>query len=572
MNRKHSLEDPAIFLLILIGLKNLLTALPLKATQIFARYFDALIDPRALMLHHGLSFCLGVLMLLLARRLYQRVRLAWAVETAALSLTVIIQLWRYHEFTVPIVAAELFVLIVLWAFRKEFTRRSDPLTVRTALGFVAASAALLLLNATVGIYLMRGSLRSIHDLGDALLRSVELLVLMDTGVMGTRGRLAELYAGLLISLNWVCIVASAALLLKPLVYNPIVTRRDRERVRGLVNRYGQNPVSYLALEPDKRYFFGSAAEGVCAYAMVGDVMVVCGDPICAPEDGPALLSELTDYCKKNAFQLLFVNVTDCFRELYRKRGFGMAKVGEDACFHLADYTLAGGRAAKVRAAVNHAAKAGIAVFEYRPAEDRDPELEREIGEITAEWLKRKGGYEIQFMLGGTGLPDPMERRYFCARDPVGTLLGFVVFLPYRGGYMADVTRRRSGAPQGVLESIICRAWAVFRDEGVEWGNMGLSPLYNVAASDKATMTEKLFTYVYENLNSGYGFKSLHHAKAKYGPTHWQPRYMACWPRSFTPAMAYAMVRCQIKTGFWQVVKETLFPGRGAGKNRRAAPV
>lgn len=129
------------------------------------------------------------------------------------------------------------------------------------------------------------------------------------------------------------------------------------------------------------------------------------------------------------------------------------------------------------------------------------------------------------------------------------MLGFVVFLPYLNGYLADVTRRKNDAPQGVLEKIIYEAFMQFKEEGVAWGNMGLSPLYNVADHDKSTMTEKLFNYIYENLNNGYGFKQLHHAKEKYAPTHWIPRYLAYYPYPFSPKFAYALVRCQIKEGF-----------------------
>lgn len=545
---KQHIQNFTILLLIMLGVKNLLEALPLRAIQSFAHLYERVIHPHAAVFHHTLSFLLGLLMLLLAHRLYKRIRLAWMIEVSALAVTVVLQVWRYHQFTVPIVILELFILIVLCLSYNDFQRKSDPITVKKALGLIMVSLILLLINATVGMYIMKGHFRNVHDIGDALVNSVKLLILMDTNVMQTTGKASELYVVSLITINWVCIVASVLLLLKPLVYDPVITKHDRERVRRLTLLYGQNPVSYLALEHDKKYFFSSRIEGVCAYTIVQDVFIISSDILCHPDDAPVFLHEILDYCQKNTYQILLINITDQLRPLYESLGFAVVKYGEDACFDLANYHLAGGKVAKVRAAINHADKAGIEVKEYRPLTARDEDIERQLHQITAEWLKSKGGYELHFTMGGTGLSDPLDRRYFYACDPNGTILGFVVFLPYSDGYLADVTRRRGNAPQGVLEKIIYEAFMQFKEEGVVWGNMGLSPLYNVADSDKATLTEKLFNYIYENLNNGYGFKQLHLAKKKYAPTHWISRYLAYYPKPFTPKLAYALVRCQIKEG------------------------
>lgn len=224
----------------------------------------------------------------------------------------------------------------------------------------------------------------------------------------------------------------------------------------------------------------------------------------------------------------------------------MLKYGEDACFNLSEYTLTGGKVAKVRAAVNYANKAGITVKEYKPEVARDLEIEKEIHQISEEWLRNKRTPEMSFMLGGVGLDNPLDRRYFYAINAQEQMLGFVVFLPYLSGlgYLADVTRRRKNAPQGVIEKIIYEAFMVMKGEGVQWGNMGLSPLYNVASGDKTTLNEKFFAYIYDNLNYAYDFKALHHAKAKYAPTHWENRYLAYFPKPFSLQYAYAIVKSQ----------------------------
>lgn len=556
---KRMFQNLSIWLLVLLGIKNILVALPLRVSRKFDHYYHIFINPNEAVIHHTLSFLLGLLMLLLALRLYKRVRLAWIVEIGALTLSLILQVWRYHQFTVPIVIIELFVLIVLCLSYEDFQRKSDPLTVKKSLGFIAISLILLLLNATLGVYMIKGHLKNIHDISDALVSSVKLLFLLNTNVIQTTSKIGEVYILSLIIINWVCILSFVFLLLKPLIYNPKVTKHDRQLMRDLTLSYGQNPVSYLALENDKRLYFSSEVDGACAYTIINDVFIISGDILCKIEDAKVFLLELLTYCQKNAYQIMLINITDYFKDLYESLGFGVVKYGEDACFELQNYNLAGGKIAKVRAAINHATKANITVAEYKPLSEKNESIENQFNQITTEWLKSKGGHELHFTMGGTGLSDPLDRRYFYASNEAGIILGFVVFLPYINGYLADVTRRRNDAPQGVLEKIIYEAFMQFKEEGIGWGNMGLSPLYNVADSEKSTITEKLFNYVYENLNNGYGFKQLHHSKEKYSPTHWIPRHLAYYPHPFSPKLAYALVRCQTKDGFLKTILDQLLP-------------
>jgi phosphatidylglycerol lysyltransferase len=473
-----------------------------------------------------------------------------------------------NSLNLPVLLAELFAWVVLGLSYRDFKRIPDKMTVIKALAFVSASVVLVLLNATLGIFMLKEHFTNIKDICDALVNSVKLLIFMDTGFLSISGRIGHIYADSLISINWICIIASAVLVLKPLVYDYIENILDKEKVQRLVSCFGQNPIAYLALENDKRYLFGKNIDGVCPYQVVGNVFVVCGDMICDKKDGFLFLNEILSFCNQNGYKIIFLNITDAFLELYKMAGFGLLKYGEDACFRLADYNLAGGRVAKVRAAINHANKAGITVMEYKPLVLRNPAVENQISDITKEWLSNKGGVEMGFMLGGTGLENPLSRRYFYAEDNEGKMLGFVVFLPYLSGkgYLADVTRRRSDAPQGVLEKITYDAFMQMKDEGVVWGNMGLSPLYNVAANDKAAITEKLFNYIYKNMNNSYGFKALHHAKEKYAPTEWQPRYLAYSPRPFSPNLAYAIVRVQLGKKLPQVVLKEL--GRKRDSNEK----
>ncbi len=136
------------------------------------------------------------------------------------------------------------------------------------------------------------------------------------------------------------------------------------------------------------------------------------------------------------------------------------------------------------------------------------------------------------------------------------MLGFVVFIPFEGGsgYLADVTRRIPGAPQGVIEKIIYKAFMKMKSEGVKWGSMGFAPLVNAGSNGRSFIIGKILNFIYENLNGIYSFKSLYHSKKKYAPTQWESRYIVYHSRIFTPKIGYAIVKAINPQGILSLVR------------------
>ena len=317
-------------------------------------------------------------------------------------------------------------------------------------------------------------------------------------------------------------------------------------LRELVVKYGQNSSSYLALEDDKMLFTGKDVDGVVAYGVVGNVVTVCGDPICAPDDFIRFLAEFKAFCAECSYQCIFLGTSDVFLKQYTMLGYSHVKSGEEAKFLLSQYELKGGKMAKLRALINHANKE-VTTHEYKPNDERDEGIEKGINAVSEAWLEGKKSGQLGFSVGGVGLEDPLDRRYFYAVDADGKIVGFNVFLPFdnKNGYMADVTRRIPHAPGGITEKLVYDGFMAFKEEGAQWGSMGLAPLANVHEEGvKDDMTVKLLEFIYEKCNSFYGFKDLHHAKEKYSPTVWAPGYFVYSSKNITPEMAFASVKIQ----------------------------
>ena len=489
-----------------------------------------------------LIFTLSALGILLAYKLYQRMRFAWMIELIVQSSLLILHSLALRRLSWPLIVVNLLVLAVLMLGYKDFSRASDRLSRSRALILAAGVLTVVLLNTVLSLFLLQEK-----HFTDRLQRSVLFLFTMDARASGYRSSLGLIYANTVIVIFWVFIIGTILLLLKPLIVDPWAVKNERREAYGLVTRFGYNPLAYLALENDKKYFFGHDVEGLVAYRVENGIFICCGDPICAKKDINLFLVELLGYTRKNGLGLTFLAVTDDFLAIYQDFGFTVEKIGEDAVVELANYSLKGGKIAKVRAAINLAKKHGVRVEEYQPNQARNLKLEGEMNEISRLWFREKGE-KIGFIIGGLGLAQPLGRRYFYAvDDESGQMLSFVVLLPYAEGqgYLVDITRRRPGIINGAMQMTVVEAFLALKAEGVRYGNLGLCTLANVKEEGaRNSFAVQLFSFVYENVRRFYDFKGLYQAKKKFAPTDWQARYLVFSQRNFSPRLVYAILRAQ----------------------------
>ena len=514
-----------------------------------------------LAIHHTIRRLISFIIVIVSWKLYKRVSTAWTITMVALSIGIFQYLLLYHNrIWDPWFLLELASYFILLLSKNYYCRKTNWHSLRKGIFTYIVYAGFVFFNAAVS--LLRG--RGLVPFGTYVRQTID--VMFDTenlNLMVFNG--IPLYHKFLFWFSWGCILVGLIFFLTPFISARTRTQEEVRRVRRLVKKYGENCSSYLALEKDKHYLFGQSVDGVIAYGVVWDTMVVLGEPICAPADLQAFLAEIKQYCEENAYNLLFLNVTSTLLEEYRKMGMGTVKCGEEPRFFLPEYSIAGKSGSKIRLNINHATSQGLKVLEYQPNRHRDPALEREITEISQEWFSMKKCGELVFTMGGLGFDNPMDRRYFYAVDLQGKIEGFIVFLPFKSmnGYVADVTRYRKNATRGVVEKIFYDAVMTFKEEGIQWASLALAPLARLGEERDAGA--KLLNVIYERMNEIYGFKSLYQAKLKYNPTHWEPCYYVYYPPYLTPSAAYAIVRIQNPQGISDYFKAFI---RNKRKERR----
>ena len=482
---------------------------------------------------------ISIFLLFIVWHLYQRKRLAWTLSIILLSVSIFLHfVLHHHTINIIIIVCEIFVLAALLMCYSDFRRPSDRLSVGRAVIFAVLAVIAVFISAVAGRIGLSQNTGASISVGESLILTL--------GIIFGESSEYTVYDWFVFSLIWFCAGAGLVMVLHSAIINSKATSDDRVRAREIVVKYGQNSSSYLAMEDDKTLFFGKDVEGVVAYGVVGNVVTVCGDPICEPSLFIRLLAEFKAFCAECSYECIFLGTTDVFLEQYKMLGYSHVKAGEEARFHLSEYQLSGGAMAKLRSLINHANKA-VTTLEYKPNDQRDEKIEKEIDAVSEAWLEGKKSGQLGFSVGGVGLEEPLDRRYFYAVDEEGKIVAFNVFLPYdnMNGYLADVTRRVPHAPGGVTEKLVYDGFMIFKEEGAQWGNMGMATLANIKEEGvEEDITAKLLEFIYEKCNSFYGFKDLRHAKEKYSPTVWAPGYFVYSTKNITPEIAFAAIKIQ----------------------------
>ncbi len=496
-------------------------------------------------------FCL--IMLVLCGQLMLRKHMAWVITVVILFVNVIRSLFGVqHTYRIGMAIISILFLFCFYYFREDFCCPPSKTSKKRACIYLLLSFVGILMNAGLSFHYMKIAMHHPISIGESFADGIGMLFGIVT-IPGGKGM--HYFANLIFLFSWLCIIVAILYAIRPWLIGKKNSKSDIQHARTLLNLYSQNPAAYLTIEEDKTLFFGEKVDGVIPYGVVQNVIVMNGDPVCAPKDFPVLLEEFKQFCHKTAHKLFILNATDMFIDEYKKQGFGYVKCGEEARFYLQDYEISGKKGQKMRMNINHAKKAGVTVEEYKIQEKKDLAIEAELNRISEEWLEGKKTSLLQFVLGTVGLENPMDKRYFYARNKDGKIVAFVVFVPFMGlsGYMADVTRHGKDAPGGVMEYIIYEAFQAFKEEGIKYGSLGIAPLAGLDEKS-GNLVERLLCFVYNHLNQCYGFKDLYRAKKNYSPNEWLPSYYVYSPSVPTPEMFYAIVRIQNPAGMEDYVK------------------
>jgi phosphatidylglycerol lysyltransferase len=521
------------FVVGLLGVLNLLSAIWPREPAVM-RDLEQWLPLEVTQRSRALMLLAGIALLQITRNLGRRKALAWWVAVVALSVSLLSHVGRAFDLHHSLVAALLLGYFV--AFRRRFTARSDPASLRQALVMAPVLAVAVWVFGAVGLADLRDQFAWGPGNTPALEAVRSGLLTLDPGVDPLTVHAARFLGALQIA----CWAARFYVLV--LVLRPVILRRRQEApaadVARAVREHGRRSLSAFAAQEDKHHLPVAGGRGLVAYAVRGHVAFAAGDPLCAEDDLEAAAREWGEHCRHHGWTPCVYEAAEERLPVYRRLGLHSLKMAEEAIVDLDSFSLAGGRRAALRSMVHKVTRMGLAVRGYDRAKGAEPAIDEQLEEISEEWLAEKRLGEMGFSLGRFSLEALDDSFVFlCLQED--HLIAFTTWRPYRGGRAAllDLMRKRSEAPSGTMDLLVARALEELRGLGLEEASLANAPLANVG--EPRGGLEKGVALLFENLNAFYGYKNLFQFKKKFAP-RWEGRHLVYPHGADLPRVAYAL--------------------------------
>jgi len=462
----------------------------------------------------------GLGLLLLARGVARGKRVAWQLTLGLLVASVAFHLVK--DLDVEDALLDAWIALGLWWLRHHFEAESDPAGVRRGLASLAAGAGVAVAYAIAGSWLLRAGF-----------------------VVGRPGQhaltlRAVWFAG---SLPWVAgglVLIGLLQLLRPVLATQ-AGEAERERLRGLLERCGHNPVCHLALSGPTSYFWTENDDCV-AYSVVGRSAIALGDPIACDGGAAAAAAAFLAFCDRQGWIGAFYGVEAA--RPYAGRRLTTVPIGSDAVVPVRGFSLGGKERAGLRYALHHCERLGVG-FSFLPAPAALASYGDEMIEVSRSWLGRGRGPELGFSLGTLQTLHDDAITVGLAHSAEGRLEAFVSWLPVpaRKSWTLDLMRRRPDGPPGVMETLITKSIEEAARSGLEEVSLGLAPLA-ITSGESDRLADRALRTAYERIDRFRRSPSLRHFKSKFAP-RWEERYLMVPDAAALPEVLLALLRAHL---------------------------
>ncbi len=477
----------------------------------------------------------GFFLIMLSYGLARGKQHAWRITVILLFLSALLHVKRSGSILATVIALLLAILLSLLA--RFFRAKSDPPAVKR--GYIALFLGL----GIVTFYAIGGFIALYNDFEPWTDRigvdGVILRFLSHGPLHVTHNTPAFFFQHALPLLCISAILYGTLYIFRPVAAVLMPDMTERQKVAALAHKHGKNSISYFALGKDKSYFFSASGQSVISYVLQGSTAVVAGDPIGPDEELFAAITQFVDFCSEQDWTIVFWQVRDTVAELYRKAGFHLLKIGEDAVVNPQTFTLKGGTMANVRSSAKRAEKDGLRVLFYR-GNVTDPEQLYQMERISRAWLTLKGGAEMGFSMGHFEHQGDPEQLYALAVDSNNKVHAFVSFVPIYGrqGWGLDLMRRAEPCAPGTMELLLAYTIEYMKTCKAQMVSLGLAPLSNANDEDE-TFLDTSIDFLTERFGNPSKNQSLFNFKKKFQPT-WESRYLVYSDALNLPKIGWAL--------------------------------
>lgn len=454
---------------------------------------------------HFLSSLLGLLLIVAARGLGQRLDGAWWVALAGAAVAFAFAFLK----AIAVFEAGLLALFIvaLLVNARAFDRHSSLL--RQALGpsWLAAIAVVIVTAVLILLFVYRDT-EYAHELWWQFEFSEE----------APRGLRALL--GLAIASSALALLS----LLRPAHFRTEGPTPD-ELEKAVAITMGQDLAdANLVRMGDKRLLFSSSGKSYIMYGIHGRSWIALADPIGVEEEFAELVWQFVGAARAGGGRAAFYQISPILLSACADVGLRAFKLGELAIIDLPQFEMKGSRFANLRQSYSRGLRDGL-TFAVAPPEEVAAILP-DLRTVSDGWLAHHDAKEKTFSLGA------FEDGYVLAQ-PVGVvrledrIVAFATLMvtDTKAEATVDLMRFAPEAPKGTMDFLFASILEYLRGEGYRQFNLGMAPLSGMARREAAPVWDRIGGTLFEHGERFYNFKGLRAFKSKFHP-RWEPRYLA----------------------------------------------
>ena len=487
-----------------------------------------------------LTLVLGFGLVISALNIFRRKRRAFQVVVVLALLSIVFHLTKGIDYEEA--SLSLLLLVLLAEGRRHFIVRSRQPDIEQAALRLGITLLVGIGYGVLGFWLLdRREFGINFTLREAIRQTLQALTLSSDPDLVPHTRHAAWFLDSLSLMTMVMVAYALTLFFRPVLYRLRIVPQERAAAAAIVRQHGRASLDFFKLWPDKSYFFSPSRRTFLAYSVGGGFALVLGDPVGPEDDIEETVRGFAQMCTENGWGFAFYQTLPDFLPIYARCDLSKLKLGEDAIVDLHAFTLDGPERKTLRQAVHKTERQGIEVRNHEPP--LGDELVAELERVSTDWLQIPGRRERQFTLGR------FERDYvrscpvLVAAARGGPVQAFVnrITSSRKGEATIDMMRRRSSAPNGVMDFLLIKLLLHCRERGFDRFSLGLAPMSGFQPKEDATPEERAIHFFFRHLTFIFSFGGLRAYKAKFA-TDWEPRYIVYRNVLDLPRVAMTLAR------------------------------
>lgn len=491
-------------------------------------------------LSRTLTLLIGFALVISSLNIYARKKRAWAIVLGLSCFSIVFHLTKGLDYVDS--ATSLVLAILLLLTHKFFSVKSSRPDLRWALLRLGASAGVVLLYGVAGFWFLHERHFGINfHIGDSIRTTLALLSFSNGSQLLPLTSYGRWFLDSVYLLAGTAIVYAGFAVFRPVIYQFGTLPREHALAKAITEQFAHTTLDYFKLWPDKSYFFSPSHRCFIAYGVGGNTALVLGDPVGPDAEIEFTIHAFLEFCRDNGWSIGFHQTLPDFLPLYQRARLKKLKIGDDAIVNVKNFTLEGKSKKEFRYKIRQLEAQGMHTMEYQPPVPENVIAQLQM--VSDEWLRIPGRRERTFTLGVFSRDYLRSTPVIATTDRDGRILAFVnlITIPNLKELSVDLMRRRTEAPNGIMDYLFVKLLLYASAHGYERFNLGMAPMSGFQEREEATTEERAIHSFFQQLNFLFSFRGLRQYKAKFA-TSWEPRYLVYRSALELPRLALTLRR------------------------------